>query len=83
MYLKYKDSMNVKVKNKIKEIRLALGMTQEDLAFKSGVTVTTISLVENMKVAPAYKTMICLSKALGRPLDELFYSDDIPERKRA
>lgn len=64
------------IKNRIKEVREALGITQEQLAYKSGVTVTTVSLVENMKVEPKSQTMIKICKVLGKNIGEVFYSEE-------
>lgn len=63
---------------KLKERRIINGMKQTDLAGASGVSVFTISAVENGK-APSMMVIIQLLRALG-DLDYLhnFFDDEIP-----
>lgn len=61
------------LKNRIKEVREEKNMTQTELEEKAGVTRTVISQLENgSRTVVTSETMLKLSKALGRSLDELF-----------
>jgi transcriptional regulator with XRE-family HTH domain len=58
--------------NKIKELRLINGLTQEELAHKAGVTYSTVNLLENGKnTNPNNSTLRCIANALGVTVNEL------------
>lgn len=56
----------------LKEWRGFRGWTQEDLAEKSGVSTSMISLIETRQAAGSPDTLESLAKALGISLGELF-----------
>lgn len=61
---------------KIKEVREARKMTQEELAEKSGVSRGTISALENGSVrTTTTKTLFKLAKALGTSVDQIFFAE--------
>lgn len=60
------------LKNKIKEIRKSLGMTQNHLAKECGVVRQTINSIENDKYDPTLELAFKLSKILKIKVDELF-----------
>lgn len=60
------------MKNKIKEIRKKLGITQEQLAEECGVVRQTINCIENNKYDPTLELAFKLSKTLNVKVDELF-----------
>ena len=58
---------------KIKELREALEMTQEELAVKAGVSRTTISGLENgTERNTSSKTLLNIANALGTTIGNLF-----------
>ncbi len=63
------------MKNKIKELREAQRMTQDELASKSGVSRGTICALENndCKDNVTTKTLGKLAKALGTTLKDIFF----------
>ena len=62
---------------KIKEYREKMGMTQEELAEKSGVSRGTISALENgTERATTTKTLFNIAKALNTTVDRLFFTQD-------
>lgn len=61
------------MENKIKEMRIALNMTQEELARKAGVRRETIVFLEQGKYNPSLKLAHDVSEALGTSLDKLFF----------
>lgn len=67
------------MKNRIREIREEKGLTQEQLAKKSGVSRPFLSNIENGSAIPTMKTAIKISESLHKTLDELFY--DMKEDK--
>ena len=61
--------------NKLKEIREKKGLSQEALAEKSGVSRTTISLLEGGKAGVAKTdTLTKLSDALEGKVTDIFFS---------
>ncbi len=57
---------------KIKEKRLKMGLSQEGLARKIGVTRQTINLIEAGKYNPSLRICKGIAKELHSSLDELF-----------
>ena len=63
------------IANRVKEIREKIGMSQAELAEKSGISRTMISQLEtNQKVDCKVSTLIAISDTLGRPVSEIFLS---------
>lgn len=63
---------------RIKEFREKLGLTQDELARKSGVSRMTIVALENNKAkVTTTKTLLAISKALGVTVDEIFFPKDV------
>lgn len=52
--------------------RIASGMTQKELAEKSGVRQSNISRIENGNCVPTISTLMALAKALGKKLSISF-----------
>jgi len=64
--------MVAEVKNIIKERRKELGLSQEELAKKCGVTRQTVNAIENNKYDPTLALAFSLAKELNVTVDELF-----------
>ena len=63
---------------KIREVREALKMTQEELADKSGVSRGTICALESGQIrTTTTKTLCKLSNALGVGIDQIFFADTV------
>lgn len=60
------------MQNKIREFRTELGMTQEELAAKSGVRRETIVFLEQGKYNPSLKLANDVAKALKTTIEKLF-----------
>ncbi len=64
------------MKNKVKEIREELSMSQEELSEKSGVSRTTISGLENGIIDVITNiTLEKIASALGKKVPEVFFQD--------
>lgn len=61
------------LKNRIKEARRSLGVSQEELANTVGVSRNTISSIETGQFSPTAKLALILCIALGATFEELFY----------
>lgn len=60
------------MKNRIKEFRLKLGITQEELANKAGVRRETIVFLEHGKYNPSLKMAHDVAEVLKTSIDKLF-----------
>ena len=58
--------------NKLKEVREKVGMTQRELSELSGITITTISKIENGRHAPRISTANEIAKILNADFKELW-----------
>lgn len=64
------------MKNRVKEIREEMGMSQEELSEKSGVSRTTISGLENGIIDVITNiTLEKISSALGKKVPEVFFQE--------
>ncbi len=61
------------LKNRLKELRAAHGLTQADLADKVLVSRKTINTVENGVFVPSTTLALKLATALGCAVEDLFY----------
>ncbi|MBG9979527.1 helix-turn-helix transcriptional regulator [Facklamia sp. DSM 111018] len=64
------------MKNNIKEIRLALNLSQKELAQLCDVSRQTINMVENDKYDPSLPLAMKLARSLNRSIEQLFELDD-------
>lgn len=62
------------MENRVKRVREQLGLTQEGLSKKSGISRSVLANIENNR-ANNYtaKTMIAIADALNKRVDELFF----------
>ncbi len=60
------------MKNRIRELRKAMGSRQEDLAAAVGVSRQTIIAIENDKYDPTLALAMRLARHLGTTVEELF-----------
>ena len=61
---------------KMKLARIECDMNQEQLAQAVGVTRQTIGMIESGNYNPTLKLCIAICRALGRTLDELFWTEE-------
>lgn len=59
--------------NHLKQIRLRMGMSQQDLALLAGVSRQTIGGIESRQYAPSTTIALRLAKALGCQVEDLFW----------
>ena len=64
--------MVLDMKNKIREIRKKIGISQEELAKKCDVSRQTVNAIENNKYVPTLALAFRLAKQLDITVDELF-----------
>ena len=61
---------------RLRELRLARGLSQEKLAFKSGMHRTYLGSIERGERNPSLKNIASIAKALGVTLSQLFLFGD-------
>ena len=66
------------LRNRIKERRTELGLTQADLAEKVAVTRKTVNTVENCVFTPSATLAIKLAAALDLTVEQLFWIEPQP-----
>ena len=64
------------MKNRVKELRKARGLRQEDMAKLLGVSRQTIVAMENDKYDPTLELAIKTARLLERPVEEIFFLDE-------
>ncbi len=62
----------LEISQTIRKVRIAQGMTVEQLAKRSGFSKGFISQVENFRQTPSLKALIKIAEALGLPMSSLF-----------
>lgn len=61
---------------RLKEVRTAAGLTQQELADRAGVSRKTVNTIENRVFTPSVVVALTLAKALDAPLGALFELSD-------
>ncbi|MBA7672986.1 hypothetical protein ES703_81174 [subsurface metagenome] len=61
---------------RLRELRLARGLSQEKLAFKSGMHRTYLGSIERGERNPSLKNIAAIAEALGVSLSQLFSFED-------
>lgn len=64
------------MKNRVKQLRKAAGLRQEDMAKKLGVSRQTIIAIENDKYDPSLELAMKIARLLGLHVEEIFTLDD-------
>ena len=67
------------VGNNIKEHRSELGLTQAQLAELVGIARVSIISIEQGRFIPTIETALNISKALGVPVEQIFWIKDDPK----
>jgi putative transcriptional regulator len=61
-----------RIRNTIRELRAAAGMTQQQLADRIGLTRQTVIAIEGDKYSPSLETAFRIAQVFGVPLEEVF-----------
>ena len=65
-----------KLANRMKALRADAGLTQAELAAAVQVTRKTINTVENGVFTPSALLALKIARALGKPVEEVFWIED-------
>jgi len=71
--------MKDRIVNQIKEHRLRLGLTQEELAEKAGVSRQSINSIERGRYTPSLPLALRFARVFNCPTDELFKLQEVEE----
>lgn len=71
------------MKNRIRKLREALGLTQEQLAQRIGVSRQAVNAIETGKYEPSIWIAYDLAKAFGCAIEEVFQFEESPRKTRA
>jgi transcriptional regulator with XRE-family HTH domain len=64
------------IKDRLRELRTAAGLSQQDVAVKAGLSVSNVAQIESGKIPnPRMYTLRGLARALGVTLDQLAGDD--------
>lgn len=63
------------MENKIRALRSEMGLSQEELARRCGVSRQTINAIEKGEYNPTINLCRSICRVLGKTLDELFWEE--------
>jgi transcriptional regulator with XRE-family HTH domain len=66
------DSLRTLFGKRLRKLRLAAQLTQEELAEKSAISVDFLSLIERGRNSPSFDNLEVLASSLDLPVIELF-----------
>jgi putative transcriptional regulator len=66
------STLAVPLRNRVRELRAALGWSQTDLAARLKVSRQTINAIENLRYDPGLPLASAIAKLLGRPVEAIF-----------
>ena len=61
------------LENRLKELRAAQGLNQQELGSLVGASRQTVSLIERGDYNPSITLALRIAKVFGRPVEEVFY----------
>ena len=64
------------MKNRVRECRQGLGLTQEQLAEQAGVSRQTIISIEGDRYDPSLPLALRLARLLGQRIEDLFIDEE-------
>jgi putative transcriptional regulator len=64
------------VRNDVRELRLAKGLSQGELASVLGVSRQTVNAIETERYNPSLSLAIALARFFGRAVEEVFHVDE-------
>jgi transcriptional regulator with XRE-family HTH domain len=67
--------------SKLRKIRIQEGLSQSQLAFESGLSLSQIARIETARINPTLSTVFTLARTLNVPLSDLFDFELSPKEK--
>jgi putative transcriptional regulator len=66
----------LKITNRVRDLRTAAALTQEELAEKVGVTRVTINCLERGVYSPSIELALALARFFKKPVEDIFVLED-------
>jgi transcriptional regulator with XRE-family HTH domain len=76
------DTIQKQFGERVRELRLARGLSQEELAFKAGIHRTYLGGIESIERNPSLKNVNAVAEALGVTLSALFLFSAYSEKEK-
>ena len=70
--------MEPRITNRVKELRVELGWTQEELARATGVSRQSINSIERNRYVPSLPLALTFARVFGRPIEAIFELEKEP-----
>ena len=70
--------MSPTINNRVKELRIAQGWTQEQLAEKAGVSRQSINSIERNRYVPSLELALTFARIFACPTDQIFQLEKQP-----
>jgi putative transcriptional regulator len=64
------------MKNEVRDLRTAMGLSQQQLGEAMDVSRQTINSIEKERYTPSLPLAIALARYFGKPVEEVFHADD-------
>ena len=64
------------MKNKVRELRAAAGMTQQQLADAIGVSRQTVNAIEAGRFVPSTVLALKIARIFGKPVEQVFQLEE-------
>lgn len=71
------------LKNRLKEERINLGLSQKDFAELVGVSRQTINSIENEQFYPTTKLSLIICKILKKQVEDIFFLKEVTENENS
>jgi putative transcriptional regulator len=68
--------MDGAIQNRVKELRAAMGWTQEQLAKAVGVSRQSINSIERNRYVPSLSLALTFARVFARPIEQIFNLED-------
>ena len=66
------------IANRVKELRIAQGLTQEQLAQAAGVSRQSINSIERNRYVPSLELALTFARIFSCPTDQIFHLENQP-----
>ena len=72
-------TIRAQIGKRVRDLRITVPITQEELAAKTGISVSFLSMIERGERRPTLKTLVVISEAMGVTLSQFFSEVKVPQ----
>ena len=65
--------------NRVRELRMKLGLSRQELAKRAGIGPDMLALIEQGKSTPTVYKAIAIARVLGKPVEKIFLIEEEDE----